>query len=329
VISVAIIAAGWAFLAAAGRAAHPWPQALLLVATAGVYAAAHLVASRRPSSIPAIVTGGVLLVIAANPAVASGGPLAPPLGYGNANAALLVQGTVAAAISVHVTHHHIGRAAAGVALLVLAAATVPTRSAAGVTLAAVVVVATLLSIWVVPVRAVVVGTAAIAALLFLATVALGAASYGQNDGVVDRTVDQTLTSRRAGLWFDAVSMAKDAPLRGAGPGRFADESPIARRDADARWAHSLLLQQAAETGLPGALLLLALVALAFGQLYHSVGPAAPRMLVAVGLGAFLVHGAIDYIAHFPAVPLTTVALVGAVSARAQGPANSRRHRLLP
>jgi O-antigen ligase len=329
VISVAIIAAGWAFLAAAGRTARPWPQAMLLLASAGVYAGTHLVAGRRPGSIPAIVTGGVLVVIAANPAVASGGPLAPPLGYGNANAALLVQGTVAAAIGLHVTRRPVGRAAAGAALLVLAAATVPTRSTAGVALAAAVVVVAILSIWVVPVRAVVVGTAAVAALLFLATVALGASYSGRTDGAVGRAVDQTLTSRRAGLWSDAVSMAKDAPLRGAGPGRFADESPIARRDADARWAHSLLLQQAAETGLPGALLMLAVIGLAFGQLYHSAGPAAPRMLAAVGLGAFLVHGAIDYVAHFPAVPLTTAALVGAASAGAQGPATARRQRLLP
>jgi O-antigen ligase len=314
VITVAFIAAGWVFFAAAGRAARPWPQALLLVATAAAYAGAQYIAGHRPGCIPAILTGGVLVVIAANPSVASGGPLAPPLGYGNANAALLVQGAVAAAIGLHVTRRPVGRAAALAALLVLAAATVTTRSSAGVALAAVVVVATVLSIWVVPVRAIVVGTAAIAALLFLATVALGATYHGRTDGVVDRTVDQTLTSRRAGLWSNAVSMAKDAPLRGAGPGRFADESPIARRDADARWAHSLLLQQAAETGLPGALLLLALVALAFGQLYHSAGPAAPRMLAAVGLGAFLVHGAIDYIAHFPAVPLAAAALAGAASA---------------
>jgi O-antigen ligase len=314
VISVAIIAAGWGFLAATGRAARPWPQALLLVATAGVYAGAHLVAGRRPAAVPATVAMGVLVLFAANPSFTSGEPLAGPLGYGNANAAMLVQGSVAAAMCLVLIRHPLHRAFGALALLGLAAATVPTRSSAGVALAAVVVVAAAAATVVAPVRTVVAGTAIAVAVVFLATVALGVSFSGADGGVVDRTVAETLTSRRAALWYDAARITRAAPLRGAGPGRFADESPVARSDADARWAHSLLLQQAAETGLPGALLLLALIALTLAELYHAGGSPPARMLAAVGLGALLLHASIDYVVHFPAVPLAAAALAGAASA---------------
>jgi O-antigen ligase len=322
VVAVTLIATGWVLLAAAGRPARPWPPVQLLVGIGLAYAGAHVIASRRVWFVPAVIASGVAVLFLASPGFTSGHPLAEPLGYGNANAALLVQGAVAAAMCLLIAHHLLVRAAAAVAMLGLVAATVPTKSSAGMLLAVVVLVAALLAIRVAPVRTVVAGSVTAVALVSLATMALGVSYAGRDGGAVDRTVDQTLTARRPALWYDALRIVRDEPLRGVGPGAFAETSPVARSDADARWAHSLLLQHAAETGLPGVLLLLALVGLGFAALYRGTGPPAPRMLAVVGLAALLLHAAIDYVGHFPAVPLVTAALVGAAAAsppRARSP----------
>lgn len=308
-----LAAAGWTVIAATGRAAEPLPQVALLAGTGSAYAVAHLISSRRPVLVPALVAAAVVILAALNPGIASGKPLAEPLGYGNANAALLVQGVVAAGLVAVAARRPPARLAAAAAVLVLAAATVPTRSSAGMVLATVVVATAAVAGWRTPGRTAVALAAAATFAVFLGTVALGMADAVRDGDAVDRAVDQTLSSRRTALWHDAIELTREAPLRGVGPGRFEDTSPVAQSDRDARWAHSMLLQIAAETGLPGVLLIGGVLAAAYVQLYRGGAPPGVRMLAAIGLTVLLTHAAIDYIAHFAAVPIAAAALVGAAS----------------
>jgi O-antigen ligase len=314
VLAFAVAAAGWTLVAAAGRSARPWPQAILLVGVGITYATAALISSRRPMLVPVAVAAAVGAVAITSSDISSGEPLAGPLGYGNANAALLVQGAVAAALCVVLARRPRSKILAGASVLVLAAFVYPTRSTAGVAVLVIVVVTAAVVPWWAPARTAVAACACAAVAVLLATVALGGSYSYRGTDLTDRAVAHTLTERRQALWYDALHIVRDAPLRGVGPGRFAQASPVARSDADARWGHSLLLQHAAETGLPGVILVMFMIALAFTQLYHGGAPAGARVVASVGLMVFLVHAGIDYIAHFAAVPLTVAALVGAASA---------------
>src|SRR5690606_15055116 len=73
-------------------------------------------------------------------------------------------------------------------------------------------------------------------------------------------VGDQLTGARLSLWADALSMAREQPLAGAGPGSFATTSPTALSDNDLGWAHSAPLQLLAETGLLGFLIVVLLCA---------------------------------------------------------------------
>jgi hypothetical protein len=70
------------------------------------------------------------------------------------------------------------------------------------------------------------------------------------------SLEGQLTQYRVELWHDAAGLAKDHPVRGAGPDRFGDLSPTAAQSLDNDGKpHSAPLQQAAEQGVVGVLLL--------------------------------------------------------------------------
>lgn len=316
---------------AADRPARPSPLVALLVAAAVVYSISRVAGSARAWLVPVAVTLTIAVTVAVSPDIASGKPLADPLGYANANAALLVQGVVAAGMWMAVVHHRGSRVVPAALGLALAAVTVQTGSSAGVSLAAIAVAAAVIVLWRAPVRTAVLIAAGAAAAALLVTIAVGGAYRSprhHSDAV--GAVAQTLSSRRAALWHDALALTRDDPIRGVGPGRFEVASPTASSDRDTRWAHSLFLQQAAETGLVGVLLLVGLVTLVFAQLWRSRGSPAARVLGAVSVAALLMHGAIDYIAHFPAIPLAVAALAGSAAVTAgRSPRRSTPERESP
>ena len=95
---------------------------------------------------------------------------------------------------------------------------------------------------------------------------------------------------RASVWADSYRIFVDHPLFGVGPGGFAETSPTAREERDLRWAHNEFLQQGAETGLPGFLLLLGLLAWLFWKLWSvgsgraAVAALAPKLPVVLSSG---------------------------------------------
>jgi O-antigen ligase len=311
--------AGWTVASAANRGGDPAPTVLLVLATAGAYILGRLAGARIP-----LLTAGLTAIVVLGAAVSggwhavSGGALAPPLGYGNADGALYALGVAAAAMVSIVARALVLRAGFGLLALVLLGLTAVTRSVTATVLAIGIVVAALTARWLGRRVTVLAAVAVVAAVAATAVVGL---AYGSP---ALEPVERVVTERRAVLWHDAVQITIREPVFGIGPRGFAVQSPTAIGDADALWAHSAYLQTAAETGIPGAALLAALLLWSYGALRRSA--AEPR-LVAIGTAAgtsFAVHAAVDYVAHFPAVVLAAGLLVGLAGGPPMSASISRR-----
>jgi O-antigen ligase len=303
----------WISIAAADRAARIMPGVLLLLALAAAYVIGRTSGVPHAVTLPATVACVIALLLALGSSGARS--VAPPLGYGNANGALGVQGIAAAVMAAVSSWHPTSRRTLYAVAALLLIETGLTRSLAA-TLTGVVVLGTGL------IAPVVRGRRLLAAsgLLVICSGVVATTVIGARYQPHQRTPESVavaqdvLSSRRVQLWHDAVTMVRDDPVRGVGPGRFSVESPTARSDPDARWAHSAALQQAAEQGLPGVVLLGAMVGWAFAVLIRSPRPDPLIACALAGLIAFVVQASVDYIAYFPAIPIVLVLLLGVVAA---------------
>ena len=111
---------------------------------------------------------------------------------------------------------------------------------------------------------------------------------------------------------------RDAPLRGHGPGSYAPPTPVF--DLDLRWAHHEYLQQAAEAGVVGLVLLLVLVAWLFAYLWWGRRRGLARTVAgATAVTLVALHATVDHVLHTAVVPLTLAVLVGWATADPRGP----------
>ena len=290
-LAIAGVLAAWVW-SGDGRTA---PVVALLAAMAVVVAAARVVVAR---GLPAL---GVLAVAVAGAVVLTWPGMIQvagrPLGYANANATLAGLGAVAA----------LGAGRRFRILAVVLIAVIPfTGSVAGtlVTLVGVMLVVLALVVrW--PPAAIVGGLIACSAMLG-ATVAI--ATGDDLLGLEDRA------GARAELWAGAEELADEEPVRGVGAGGFAEQNPVTD-DRDLRWAHHGPLQIAAELGVVGLVLALALA----GWMWLSLLRAAASTPVAasIGAGAMTIvglHSNVDYVLHFPAIVLVGMWIFGAATA---------------
>jgi O-antigen ligase len=164
--------------------------------------------------------------------------------------------------------------------------------------------------------------AAFSALLVVAvalTTLIGGSASREPSPSWVRASQRVLTERRVELWRDAWILARDHPLTGIGPGRFAHESPTALADADADRAHQGFLQMGAEAGFPAMALLVALFLWAQFRLGMMKSFGYPQAVAAAAVTALGLHACIDYVLHFAAVPVAAAAVLGAaVSVRRTG-----------
>jgi O-antigen ligase len=144
----------------------------------------------------------------------------------------------------------------------------------------------------------------------VASAVLGATyTPGDRSGMIDRVVGSTLSERRPALWHDAIALIVESPVTGVGPGRFAAESPIARSDLDARWAHNEFLQFGAEVGVVGLIVLLLVFVWAFVRLQLESASDIVRILAAASLAAVGIHATVDYVLHFPLLVIAAASLL--------------------
>ncbi len=130
-------------------------------------------------------------------------------------------------------------------------------------------------------------------------------------------------SGRVEYWSVAREAFRKAPLAGQGAGTFETEWNQERRNPNSTAvdAHSLYLETAAELGVVGALLLVAvLVSILVGLAWSARGPyRAPWVALLCGVGAWMLHAAIDWDWEMPAVSIGVFAAGGlALASRREG-----------
>jgi hypothetical protein len=300
-IGVAAVAGG-----ASGEAAS---LVVLLLAIAGAVVIGRWIGGWHRGLIPAGVAAIAIAFAIAAPAVVSDRPLGGPFGYRNATGAFYVQATIAAIMVAVTVRQWPLRVVGAIAAILFGFVAVKDSSAAAVSLVAGAVALLALG----STRSVRISIAVGAGLfvLVLATTILVGAGYrpGTDGGLLGRA----LTERRLVLWHESLRIMGDHPA-GVGPGRFAEVDPTALRDPDARWAHNEFLQQGVELGWAGLTLTVLFFMWGFARSWVHPAPDPIVALGAVSLAALGIHASVDYILHFPAVPLAAAALLGTAQA---------------
>ena len=296
-----------AIVVAGRKGGTPGPEIALTLGAAVALVVGRLAGLVHRAIVPAAVVVIGAVVVASGPLI-GGGPLEGPFGYRNATGAFCVLATIAAlmvAASVPRWWTWVLAILAAVPFAFVAAAD---SAAAGLSLLmiGVALVGLFGSRWV---RVSIVVVATLFAVTFAGTVVLGA---GYRPGL-DNAAVRALTERRIVLWHESLQIIAAHP-GGVGPDRFSQVSPTARQDPDARWAHDEFLQQGVELGVVGLAILLLIVLWGFARLWVHPSPDMVVGLGAAALAALCIHACVDYVAHFPAVPLAAAALVGTAQA---------------
>lgn len=289
------------------------PIAGLQAGCALAYAAARVASRWQRAVVPFTVLAMVASLLVLGSVVPDLRALGPPLGYANANAALYVQVALAAAMAGAAFPLGPATAVAGpVAAAFLLAAVV---SGSATALVAIGVVVVLSAAFAARREALAVGAGALAVLLLVSATALvGVARLnGELPGLVSGAAG-AVDDRRVALWADAAGIAGRNPVAGAGAGRFKELSPTALSDDDARWAHSEFLQQAAEGGAVAMVLLLAAFLWGYARVWAAGADGPFTAIGAMVLSSLGLHAGLDYVLHFPLLPLVAAALVGAATA---------------
>lgn len=292
--------AAWVGFFSGDGSGHPGPVLLLLFGLVVATAVGRVLAVRRglvPRLLATSIAGAIILTW---PGLLSAG--GAPTGYANANATLASLGVIAALAAAR-TARQAADGRAWIALgIVLALFTASTGSVAGVlslVLALGLLGLSAVTRW--PAFVIVGGLIAVSVTIGVTTtIALGDDPVG-------------LAARsdvRGELWAAAADFVDEAPGWGIGAGEFAEQNPVSD-DADLRWAHHGYLQAAAEYGIVGFLLVLALAGWVWARLWNrSFSHPAEAVLGGAGLLIVGLHAAVDYVWHVPAVMLVLAVLVG-------------------
>jgi len=314
---------GWSFVAAADDGGHPWRVAALVAAVAGAFIVARLVGTVARWAVPLGVTAAGLWIYLGDPsAVRSDYPLGGFLLYSNARGGFFAMAAgagvmLAAALWGGRRWLSVGAAVAAVgAAALLAPIPFSTGTHAGmfavVAFGAVALVAANRG-WARGVMA----ASAVGLVLMLGFTTYLAAGYGDGPpGFVERLVERTpLEDDRIDLWHQALDEMWDHPWTGIGPGNFDAGEGETEPEFYRRNARHGFLQLGAETGIPGMLLLVSLFLWGFWRLWMVADPDRVTALGAVALLGLGVQACLDFILHFPILPIVVAALVGTAVAR--------------
>jgi hypothetical protein len=302
--------AAWTLYTAAGRDTHPEGVLLGLLAVAAGYAGGRVAGAVVPVGAPAAVALAVGAFALLVPRGLSGDPTAPPLDAMDADGALLALAVGAACCAAHAAHGRVRLPLAALAFAISAEA-LATGSVAGVlACGAALVVAG--SVAFVRRRVPVLLLLALCAGLAAGAPLLLARADGPPNALSGAT---PLADRRVALWHDAVSEAVGSPLRGVGPGRFAELSPAAQESATPGGASSAALQAAAEQGVPGVCLLAASFGWMLWTLRRSPSSTGVVLTAAGALTALAAEAAVSPVLGYPAIAAGAGLLVGMAAAR--------------
>ncbi|MEV6765546.1 O-antigen ligase family protein [Streptomyces sp. NPDC051105] len=303
----------WPLLSAAGRDGRPEGVLLAVLAVAAGYAAGRMSGALWPVAAPCVGALAGLALAAATPEVAAGPQFTTPLGHAGAVAALLILATggvccAAWATSVPALRFGLRALAAGIAVTGAA-----TGSAMGCAASAAVLLCSLAA-GRLRRRGPVVAGLALAATVVTGTVWAVAANV--LPGGLTTALSDHLTERRVQLWRDALHLARHNSALGVGPGRFGELSGTASEVLlpDGK-PHSAPLQQAAEQGLLGVLLLAAAFCWILYALWRSARSTPVVLTAGAALTALAAVAAVGDALSFTTVSAGAGLLAGLATAR--------------
>ncbi|MFJ4412049.1 O-antigen ligase family protein [Streptomyces sp. NPDC088910] len=314
-IALLVCCGVWTLIAAAGRAARPEGTLLAILAVSAGYAAGRILGALLPVLAPAVAAVAVLALVLVPPSRLSAHPDAPPLGYPNADAALLVLAVGAACCAAWAVRGKGWRlglrlVAAGAAVTALALG-----SAAGFAAGIGVV---LYSLAAARMRRRLLGLCGLALAAALAVGGSYAVAVDALPSGLSESLTGQLTQPRVELWHEAIDLAERHPLRGVGPERFTEENagpPADATTAVAASPPSAPLQLAAEQGIPGA----ALLAVAFGwllyALWRSPRPTPVVLTAGAALTGLALLATVDHVLSYAVVTAGAGFLAGMATAR--------------
>lgn len=273
----------WSLVSAAGRETRPEGVLLALLAVAAGFACGRICGTLLPVA-TATATAVAALVMAllsrsnGMPGATAAVDIAP--GHTGAAAALLVLAAGAACCAAAAARRAPSRLALRLLAFGTACAALTMRSVAGFVAALGVLLCSLAAA---RMRRRLLGLAGFALVTALVVGASWAvAEEALPDGLMI-SLEGQLTGNRVLLWQDAVALAKEHPVLGVGPDRFAEMSPTAQQTLSDGKPHSAPLQQAAEQGVVGVTLLGA----AFGWLLYVLWRSPRSTAVVLTAGAAL------------------------------------------
>lgn len=304
--------AAWALITAAAHGGRPEGVLLAVLAVTAGYASGRIFGALLPVAAPAAgALVGLGLAVAAPHAPASPQSLAP-LGHTGAVAALLTLSSGAACCAAWAARTlaprlvlHASAAGIGVVAAVLGSTTGLVTST-GVLLCSLAADRTRHR------------APALAALALAATTAAGATwAISENllpDGP-EGFLEGQLSYHRVLLWHDALTLARQDPALGAGPGRFGELSPTATQSLlpDGK-PHSAPLQQAAEQGLIGVVLLAAVFCWLLYSLWRTRRPTPIALTAGAALTALAVIASVGDALSFTTVTAGAGLLAGFATA---------------
>ncbi|MFJ3670748.1 O-antigen ligase family protein [Streptomyces sp. NPDC090106] len=315
-VGVAVLGAcaAWSLVTAAVHDGRPEGVLLAVLAVAAGYAAGRICGALLPvAALGAAALTGLALVVAV-PHLSSGPEIITPLGHAGATAAVLTLATGAACCAAWAARSPSPRVVLGA----LAAGIVATAAVVGSTTGFVTCAGVLLcSLAAGRMRR---RRGAGLAGLVLAATAVTAGTWA----VAADTLPEGLTASLAGqltphrveLWQDALALARQDAALGVGPGRFGEASATAARTllSDGK-PHSAPLQQAAEQGIVGLVLLAAAFGWLLYTLWRSPRPTPVVLTAGAALTALAAIAAVGNALSFTTVSVGAGLLAGLATAR--------------
>ncbi|MFG2501020.1 O-antigen ligase family protein [Streptomyces sp. NPDC048441] len=271
--------AAWALITAGVHGGQPEGVLLAVLAVAAGYAGGRICGALLPVAAPCLgALAGIGLAVAA-PRLAPGHVSAAPLGHTGATAALLILASGAACCAAWAARRPSARLALRLLAVGIAVSAVALGSIAGLAACAGILLCSLAAAALTRHRGL--GLVGLA----LATAAATSLTWAVADDVLPEGLSVSLKGQLDGhripLWQDALALAGREPALGVGPGRFGDSSAtVAENLLPDGKPHSAPLQQAAEQGLVGVVLLAAVFCWLLYALYRS--PRSTQVVLSAG-----------------------------------------------
>ncbi|MEU3889955.1 O-antigen ligase family protein [Streptomyces sp. NPDC029041] len=314
--------ATWSLVTAAVHDGRPEGVLLAVLAVAAGYAAGRISGALLPVGAPfAGALAGIALTVAV-PHLAPGPQITAPLGHAGATAAVLTLSAGAACCAAWATPVRSAR----FALRLLATGTAVLAAVLGSTSGFAACLAVLLSSLAAGrLRRRGAATAALAAVAVLVTALVWAVAARAVPGGFAAALEGRLTQHRVRLWQDAWHLLGEDTLLGAGPGRFGELSTTSAQSllSDDK-PHSAPLQQAAEQGIVGVALLVAVFGWVLYALWRGPRPTPVALTAGAALTALAAISAVGNALSFTAVTVGAGLLAGMATARPLADESSSR-----